>query len=213
MQVTADFLQKMIERGQQISDEELADIAEDISRNVQRASGIIQHMRDFSRQSEVVRTRLNINNPIRDVFKVLGHQLEVHEVALDLDLVEDLPPIYADHNRLEQVFINLVTNAVDAMDAKAAGAESGAVEKRLVIRSALENGQVKVTVSDTGTGMSKELQEKIFEPFFTTKEVGKGTGLGVSISYGIVKDYDGVIEVQSREGEGTTFKLRFPVVD
>jgi len=213
MQVTADFLQKMIDRGQKISDEELADIAGDISRNVQRASGIIQHMRDFSRQSEVVRTRVDINNPIRDVFKVLGHQLEVHKVALDLDLAEDLPPIYADHNRLEQVFINLVTNAVDAMDAKAAATEEGAVQKRLAIRSALDNGKVTVTVSDTGTGMSKELQEKIFEPFFTTKEVGKGTGLGVSISYGIVKDYDGAIEVHSREGEGTIFELWFPVMD
>ncbi len=209
MQVTADFLKKMIDRGQQIPEEELASIAEDISRNVQRASGIIQHMRDFSRQSEVVRTRMNINNPIRDVFKVLGHQLKVHEVALTLDLDEDLPEIYADHNRLEQVFINLVTNAVDAMDAKAA-AEGGSAEKRLTIRSALTEGHVSVTVSDTGTGMSREVQEKIFEPFFTTKDVGKGTGLGVSISYGIVKDYDGTIEVRSRPGEGTTFELRFP---
>ncbi len=213
MQVTADFLQKMIDRGQQIPDEELASIADDIRRNVQRASGIIQHMRDFSRQSEVVRTRMNINDPIRDVFKVLGHQLKVHEVALELDLAEDLPQIYADHNRLEQVFINLVINAVDAMDTKAAAAEGGKVEKKLTICSRLLDGQVSVTVSDTGTGMSREVREKIFEPFFTTKRVGKGTGLGVSISYGIVKDYDGTIEVDSTEGEGTVFELRFPAVE
>ena len=212
MQVSADFIQKMIDRGQQITEEDLASIADDFRQNIQRASGIIQHMRDFSRQSEVVRVRLNINNPIRDVFKVLGHQLKVHQVTLDLDLAEDLPDIYADHNRLEQVFINLVTNAVDAMDSKAAGADT-APEKRLTIRSRYQEGQVSVTVSDTGTGMSREVQEKIFEPFFTTKEVGKGTGLGVSISYGIVKDYDGAIEVSSHEGEGTTFQLRFPAAE
>jgi signal transduction histidine kinase len=146
------------------------------------------------------------------VFKVLGHQLKVHEVALELDLAEDLPQIYADHNRLEQVFINLVINAVDAMDTKAAAAEGGKVEKKLTICSRLLDGQVSVTVSDTGTGMSREVREKIFEPFFTTKRVGKGTGLGVSISYGIVKDYEGTIEVRSKEGEGTTFELRFPAV-
>jgi signal transduction histidine kinase len=106
------------------------------------------------------------------------------------------------------VFINLVTNAVDAMDARAA-AESG-VEKRLTIRSSHADGTVTVAVTDTGAGMSPAVQEKIFEPFFTTKDVGKGTGLGVSISYGIVKDYEGVIDIQSREGEGTTFTLRFP---
>lgn len=211
MQVSADFLKKMLDRGRALSKEDLASIAEDFQSNVQRASAIIQHMRDFSRQSDVNRTRLDINAPIRDIFKVLGHQLEVHEIDTDIDLAEDLPPILADHNRLEQVFINLVTNAVDAMDAKAeASGDDG--QKRLTIRSGIEDGMVTVTVSDTGTGMSKAVQEKIFEPFFTTKDVGKGTGLGVSISYGIVKDYDGTIEVRSREGEGTTFTLRFPAV-
>ncbi len=210
MQVTADYLKKMIGRGQAFSQEELTAIAEDFQRNVQRASAIIQHMRDFSRQSDVNRIRLDINAPIRDTFKVLGHQIEVHQVEIALDLGEDLPPILADHNRLEQVFINLVTNAVDAMDAKAAAENGG--KKRLTVRSGIEDGMVTVTVSDTGIGMSKAVREKIFEPFFTTKEVGKGTGLGVSISYGIIKDYAGSIEVQSREGEGTTFTLRFPAV-
>jgi len=211
MQVTADYLKKMLSRGRTLSGEDLDSIAEDFQSNVQRASAIIQHMRDFSRQSDVNRARIDINAPIRDVFKVLGHQLEVHQIELDLDLGKGLPPIYADHNRLEQVFINLVTNAVDAMDTKAAASGNG-FDKRLTIRSGFEDGMVTVTVTDTGIGMSKAVQEKIFEPFFTTKEVGKGTGLGVSISYGIVKDYDGSIEVRSSEGEGTTFTLRFPAV-
>ncbi len=211
IQVCADFFLKMIKKGKSISDEDLKSMARDISSNVQRASEIIKHMRDFARQSDAVKTKVNINDPIKDVFKVLGHQLKVHQIELELDLDPELPCIMADHNRLEQVFINLVTNAVDAMDKK--GDELGDMDwKRLLkIKSFSENGQAVVTVTDTGTGIPKEIIDKIFEPFFTTKEVGKGTGLGVSISYGIVKDYNGAIEIKSEVGKGTTFELRFPV--
>ena len=211
IQVCADFFQKMIDRNLPIDNQDLGSMAADISRNVQRAAGIIQHMRDFSRQSEVKRTKVIINDPIRDVFKVLGHQLRVHEVDLKLALDPDIPPIMADHNRLEQVFINLVTNALDAMDEKCSQPECKDSKKQLSIESLAENGRVAVVVSDTGIGMSEEVIGKIMEPFFTTKKVGKGTGLGVSISYGIIKDYDGSIDIKSKVGEGTTFKLTFPV--
>jgi signal transduction histidine kinase len=138
--------------------------------------------------------------------------LRVHQVELILELDPNIPPIMADHNRLEQVFINLVTNAVDAMDEKLSRSEFGNSKKLLKIKSFAENGVVSVTVSDSGIGMSNEVIGKLFEPFFTTKDVGKGTGLGVSISYGIVKDYDGTIDIESKLGEGTTFKLKFPAV-
>jgi C4-dicarboxylate-specific signal transduction histidine kinase len=200
----------MIDRGQTIGEEDLKSMAADIGKNVQRAAAIIQHMRDFARQSSATREKVNINDPIRDVFKVLGHQLRVHEVELNLDLDPELPPIVADHNRLEQVFINLVTNAVDAMDEKNNRPEYRDARKVLSIRSFSENGLVAVTVSDTGIGMDDEVMSKLFEPFFTTKDIGKGTGLGVSISYGIVKDYHGSIEIDSQVGSGTTFKLKFP---
>jgi PAS domain S-box-containing protein len=212
IQVCADFFLKMINRGQVIGEDDLRSMAQDISSNVQRAAGIIQHMRDFARQSDIVRTRVNINDPLRDVFKVLGHQLRVHEVQLKLELDPNLPFIMADHNRLEQVFINLVTNAVDAMDEKSNQPAFKDAQKVLTIKSARDQGQVVVTVSDTGVGMGAEVLGQIFEPFFTTKDVGKGTGLGVSISYGIVKDYDGSIDIQSRVGEGTTFIIKFPAV-
>ena len=210
IQVCADYLKKMIDRGQAIDETDIVSMAQDIVHNVQRASGIIQHMRDFARQSEVTRTKVNINGPIRDVFKVLGHQLKIHKVQLQLDLAPNLPFIMADHNRLEQVFINLVTNAVDAMDEKCSQPEHKGASKQLTIRSFADNGKVVVTVADTGIGMPPEVIAKLFEPFFTTKKVGKGTGLGVSISYGIVRDYDGVIDISSRVGQGTTFTLRFP---
>lgn len=210
IQVCADFFLKMLNRGQPIEEQDLRMMANDIVANVERASGVIKHVRDFARQSEPVRSRIKINDPINDVFKVLGHQLKVHDVQVELDLDPDIPEVFAEHNRLEQVFINLVSNAIDAMDEKAARPDNADKEKRLTIRSFAENGQVVVKVIDTGTGMTEEIKNKILEPFFTTKKVGKGTGLGVSISYGIVKDYNGSIEIESEVGKGTTFILKFP---
>jgi C4-dicarboxylate-specific signal transduction histidine kinase len=219
IQVCADFFLKMLKRGAKIDDEDLRTMANDIVSNVERATGVIKHVRDFARQSELVRSKVNINDPIKDVFKVLGHQLKVHDIDVQLDLDPDLPDIMAEHNRLEQVFINLVSNAIDAMDEKSSQMDEKSSQtdakdstKQLTIKSFVEGQQVTVLVADTGTGMSEEVKNKIVEPFFTTKKVGKGTGLGVSISYGIVKDYNGSIEIDSEIGTGTTFKLTFPAV-
>jgi PAS domain S-box-containing protein len=213
IQVCADFFLKMLNRGVKIEDDDLRSMANDIVANVERATGVIKHVRDFARQSEPVRSKVNINDPIEDVFKVLGHQLKVHEIEVTLDLAPELPDILAEHNRLEQVFINLVSNAIDAMDEKSNHPDSPDNDKKLTITSTLEDRRVTVYVSDTGTGMSEEVRAKLFEPFFTTKKVGKGTGLGVSISYGIVKDYDGDIEIESEVDKGTTFKLTFPAAN
>jgi C4-dicarboxylate-specific signal transduction histidine kinase len=200
----------MLKRGAKIDDEDLRTMANDIVANVERATGVIKHVRDFARQTELVRSKVNINDPIKDVFKVLGHQLKVHDIDLQLDLDPDLPDILAEHNRLEQVFINLVSNAIDAMDEKSSQTDLQDANKQLSIKSFMEDDRVTVLVVDTGTGMSEEVKNKIIEPFFTTKKVGKGTGLGVSISYGIVKDYGGHIDIESEIGRGTTFKLAFP---
>jgi signal transduction histidine kinase len=135
--------------------------------------------------------------------------LELHGIKVELDLDNELPPIKGDRNRLEQVFLNLIMNARDALDEQQELAGQD-VEKVLRISSKTAGDRVVVTVSDTGLGMSEAVKEKIFEPFFTTKPVGKGTGLGLSISFGIVRDYDGIIEVQSVEGRGTTFIISFP---
>lgn len=212
IQIYADSFLKMVRKGIDVSEDDLKSIANDIIANVERATGVIRHVREFARQSEVVKNRLNINDPIRDVFKILGHQLKVHQINVQLELAEEIPFIMAEHNRLEQVFINLVSNAIDAMDEKCNLPEYKNSEKKLGIESYAENGQVIVKVSDTGMGMSKEVTNKIFEPFFTTKRVGKGTGLGVSISYGIVKDYDGTIKIESEVSKGTTFILKFPAL-
>jgi PAS domain S-box-containing protein len=211
IQVSADFILKMLRKGRTLDPAELKTVAEDIIAGVERASFVIKHVRDFSRQSEIVRSRVVINDPIRDVFKILGHQLKVHDIDVDLDLDPELPAIMADHNRLEQVFVNLISNAIDAIDEKFANRQTPDAVKRLRIRSYRENDQVVVEVSDSGIGMPPHVKNKLFEPFFTTKKVGKGTGLGTSISYGIVKDYNGRIEVESEPGQGTVFRIFFPM--
>jgi C4-dicarboxylate-specific signal transduction histidine kinase len=213
IQICADFFLKMLKKGQTVPEEDLRSMANDIIANVARATGIIKHVRHFARQSEVVTSEVDINAPIEDVFKVLGHQIKVHQIELDLHLAPDIPYIMADHNRLEQVFINLVTNAIDAMDEKGEQPEHKGMTKRLHIKTYTEGNMVAVAVTDNGIGMSADVKNKLFEPFFTTKKIGKGTGLGVSISYGIIKDYQGTIDIDSQQDQGTAFILKFPAVN
>jgi signal transduction histidine kinase len=199
----ATFLSKMIKKGQKIEDEELRTVTEEIVGQVDRASAIINHMRDFSRIG-VEMTELDVNEPIRNIFGILGQQFKVRNIEIDLDLDDNLPHIMADSNKLEQVLLNLVVNARQAIE------EKGDTGGKVTIKSFSDKGQVAISVSDTGKGIPEHILDKIFEPFFTTKKVGVGTGLGLSISYGIVKDYDGTIDVHSEVGTGTTFLLRFP---
>jgi PAS domain S-box-containing protein len=212
IQICADLILKMIRKGINIPDDELVSMANDIIDNVARASGVIKHVRDFARQSERDLKKMVINDPINDVFKVLGHQLSVHSVKLEIDLDPEIPEIRAEHNRLEQVFINLVTNAIDSMDEKAQK-EDAPIEKVLKIKTYVQEDWVTAEVSDTGIGMTDEVKRKIFEPFFTTKETGKGTGLGTSISFGIIKDYKGTIDILSEYGKGARFIIKFPAIE
>jgi C4-dicarboxylate-specific signal transduction histidine kinase len=205
----SDFLQTMIEHHRAIPEQDLQAVAGDISKEVDRAAGIINHLRDFGRKSSVTRQRIDINRPLRGVFTILGQQLKVHGIQVITDLDEHLPSVLADENRIEQVLVNLINNARDAIEAKRALRDSRS-EGTLTVRSFAENDRVVVTVSDTGSGIPAAVVDRVFEPFFTTKEVGKGTGLGLSISYGIVRDYEGTIDFETREGDGSTFRLSFP---
>ncbi|MCJ7616833.1 MAG: ATP-binding protein [Desulfobacterales bacterium] len=207
IKVGSDFFIKMIDRGESIDKETFRSMAEEMSRYVDRASEIINHMREFARASDVSRSEVNINKPIADVFKVLNQQLILHQIDIELDLAKNLPPILADHNRLEQVFINLITNARDALE------ERGKTWKKILkVRTFAEDKHVVAIVSDNGKGIPADIIDKIFEPFLTTKEIGAGTGLGLSISYEIVKDYGGEIAVESKEDVGTSFKVTFPAI-
>ncbi len=209
IKTSASFLTKKIDRKEPVSPDILRELADEMDSQVDRASLIINHLRQFGRKTDIRKANVQLNDCISGTFTVLGRQLELHGIKVELDLDKELPPIKGDRNRLEQVFLNLIMNARDAMDEKQELAGKD-VEKVLRISSKTADDRVVVKVSDSGLGMSEGVKEKIFEPFFTTKPVGKGTGLGLSISFGIVRDYDGIIEVQSFEGRGTTFTINFP---
>ncbi|QLA16500.1 ATP-binding protein [Desulfolutivibrio sulfoxidireducens] len=212
----SDFLSLMVGQNRDIPKEHLSRVVGEISAQVDRAATIISHLREFGRKSDLKKEKVDINVPIRGVFTIIGQQLALQNIDVTLDLCDNPPQVHAHSNRLEQVFFNLVTNARDAINMRFDGHRDEGLKdhgpREISIRSWLENGRVAVTVSDTGCGISPKNLQKIFEPFFTTKTTGHGMGLGLSISYGIVKDYGGDIEVGSEPGEGTTFKLSFPVL-
>jgi len=201
------FLAKQAERGISPELAVLKDVARELISQVSRAERIINHLREFGRKSRVERERLDINSPVRRVFHLLGQQLHLHDIEVRLDLAEDLPLIWGEPNRLEQVFINLVLNARDAIEDRR-DKETG-LDGAIQVRTWCDNDRVLVSVADNGFGIPDEIKSRIFEPFFTTKEVGRGTGLGLSISYGIVRDYGGRITVDSESGRGTTFVVSF----
>jgi len=206
MRVGTDFLAKMINRGEKISEEQLLGVSRNVSAQVDRATYIINHLREFGRKTDLGVYPVDLNEPIQDIFTLLGEQLRLRNIEARLKLAEGLSRILSDKNRLEQIFLNLVTNARDAMEAKGPKAT-----KKLTITTCQEGDRVVAVVSDTGAGMPENIRDKIFEPFFTTKEVGKGTGLGLSITYNLVKAFKGELHVESASGVGTTFKLTFPV--
>ena len=180
-----------------------------IIKQIERAGRIIEHLRTFGRPSQFRRGRVDAVHAARSVLELLQEQLTAHGLEVILKLDEELPPVHADEGQLEQVLINLVINARDALDAR----EDKAIPGRLGVsarRGTFANGSPAVTivVEDNGVGIPPEVQERIFDPFFSTKEVGEGTGLGLSISYRLVRDFGGTLAVVSTPGEGTTFTIR-----
>ena len=212
IKTAGSFLHKKVLKGQAIDDETMMTLTSEINGQVDRASKIINHMREFGRKSDVVREKIQLNEALQRAFEIFSQQLKLREIEVVMDLQPDLPPVMADANRLEQVFINLLINARDAIDAKWWGNVAPKDKaKKISLKTRAKDGMAVVEIIDTGTGIPASIVDKIFEPFFTTKQVGKGTGLGLSISYGIVRDYDGTISVKSREDEGSNFTIQFPI--
>jgi PAS domain S-box-containing protein len=210
IQMISSFFVRKLDRGDLPDRETLSDVSSKLRSNVERASKIINHMREFGRKSTLEVGSVHINDVIQKSLDFFSQQLRLRNIEVTLDLEDGVPSIKADPNRLEQVFINLLTNARDAIEEKSLQHPLSEGEKRITIRTRSNRRYVFAEICDSGTGVPKELTDKIFEPFFTTKTVGKGTGLGLSISYRIISDYGGTIHAVSKEGHGACFDIRFP---
>jgi histidine kinase len=209
---SAYFIKK-INKKEPIVEDILKTMAQEIDSHVERASKIINHLREFGRKSDVKKEPVQVNEAMNKACEMFDQQLKLREIRVVKELQPDLPLILADANRLEQIFINLLLNARDAIEEKLAGGDRKGVKKEIQLKSFTRNGRVTVEIEDSGIGIPEHIREKIFEPFFTTKKIGQGTGLGLSISYGIVQDYNGVIQVESKDNEGSRFIVEFPVMN
>lgn len=210
IKTASSFFVRKINKGEDIDHQILHSMLSKVDKNVDRASNIINHMRQFARKSDLSLDKVQVNDVLKNAFDIFSQQLKVRGIEVVWDIDGTLPKILADPGRLEQVFINLLLNARDAIEEKsAARSESG--EKKITLKTYQDGRQVIAEVRDTGGGIPKAIEDKLFEPFFTTKQVGKGTGLGLSISYGIVKDCGGDIKAVSRGNEGAVFYVIFPI--
>jgi PAS domain S-box-containing protein len=203
-----DYIRRMIEQGKHPTTEELERVALQVTNQVRRASDIINRLREFGRKPDFQMEPVDLNAVIANVLNIIGQQLLLINIHVDIDLDPLLPAVLANFNRMEQVLFNLVSNARDAIE-QLAGDATDAGARTITVRTYTDAGDVVCTIADTGVGISIDDKDKIFEPFYTTKEVGKGMGLGLSIVYGIVRDYGGTIEATPGDHCGTCMTLRF----
>ncbi|MBI4640349.1 MAG: PAS domain S-box protein [Candidatus Tectomicrobia bacterium] len=181
--------------------EVLTDIKK-IVRQTQYCKEVVQSLLEFSIPSKGAKARAELNSLVKRIVEFVKPGVMKPQINIVMRLTEGTYEIFADKNQIEQLFFNLISNAVDAMPAGG---------KILVTTRSANPRFVEITLSDTGKGIPKEVLPHIFEPFFTTKEAGKGTGLGLAICQRIVQEHEGSIEVQSRMGKGTTFTIRLPL--
>jgi two-component system, NtrC family, sensor kinase len=177
-------------------------IIEKIVKQTFRASEIVNNLLNFSRTGAAETTNIDVNKVVEDTLALVSHPLKTAQIQVVKNLSEGLPAVRGSANKLQQVFLNLFLNARDAMP-------SGGI---LEVRTNAHNGSVEIEVVDTGAGIPREHIHRIFDPFFTTKASGRGTGLGLSVSYGIIKEHAGKVDVRSAPGKGTSFHVEFPAV-
>jgi len=177
-------------------------IIEKIVKQTFRASEIVNNLLNFSRTGAGEAVDIDVNRVVEETLSLVSHPLRTSQIQVVKHLGETLPAVRGSANKLQQVFLNLFLNARDAMPG------GGLLE----VRTGAHNGSVEIEVVDTGAGIPREHIHRIFDPFFTTKASGRGTGLGLSVSYGIIKEHSGKIDVRSTPGKGTSFHVEFPAV-
>jgi histidine kinase len=211
IKTASSFFIRKIDRKEPLKKDTLFNMLKKVDSNVDRAARIINHMRQFARKSDLDLVKVQINEILENAFEIFSQQLKLRGIEVIWQIEKKLPGINADPSRLEQVFINLLINARDAIEERWGPQETAEANKKIILKTRCDGDKVVCEVCDTGSGVPPAVVNKIFEPFFTTKEVGKGTGLGLSISYGIVKDCGGTIQVAPNQPEGACFILKFPV--
>jgi two-component system NtrC family sensor kinase len=177
-------------------------IIEKIVKQTFRASEIVNNLLNFSRTGAGELADVDVNRVVEETLSLVAHPLKTSQIQIVKQLGAGLPAVRGSANKLQQVFLNFFLNARDAMP-------GGGI---LEVRTAARNGSVEIEVADTGAGIPREHIHRIFDPFFTTKSIGRGTGLGLSVSYGIIKEHAGKIDVRSTPGRGTSFHVEFPAV-
>ncbi len=193
----------LLEEFDSLEKDETKEILDDIMEQTERASKIVKNLLDFSRAQSSDTQALYIDFILHKTTSLIENELRIHKIALKKEIADMMPQINGDLQKLQQVFLNLIINAEQAIG------DYGTIT---VKAEAVDDKFVRIDIIDNGPGISQENLELIFDPFFTTKETGKGTGLGLSIVYGIVKKHSGYIEVESTIGKGTTFSVYLPVL-
>lgn len=202
------ILQDMRVAGQLPQNTDTAELLDSISQiklQIDRCGNITQSILKFARQKEAKPQELSLATFVPEVLHMVAKKAQVGGVELASQIDSDAPPVMADPGQLQQVLLNLLNNAFDAVTARH-GAQGG----RIVVSVQSDNGDVRLAVTDNGTGISKENMQRIFTPFFTTKPVGQGTGLGLPVCFGIIEQMKGTIEVSSQDNQGSVFTITLP---
>jgi two-component system NtrC family sensor kinase len=176
---------------------------EKVTAEATRCKNIVRGLLDFARQSEPNVQEADANEILRRTLSLLQNQAQFHNITITTTLRDSLPKAMMDSSQIQQVFTNIILNAAEAIE--------GQGEVKITTRTVEDGQSIEIEFTDTGCGIPQENLEKIFDPFFTTKEVGRGTGLGLAVSYGIIARHKGSIEVKSSPSKGTTFIIRLPL--
>jgi two-component system NtrC family sensor kinase len=185
-----------------LSDSDRLDMVKDLLEQADRSRMIVRNLLDMARESEMKTDLLQVHDLIEEVLQLTSNQIKLSKVKVDRRFATNLPAFHGDRQQINQVFLNLVLNAIDAMpDGGVLTVTTGFAEER---------DYTKVEISDTGAGIPEHVLLNVFDPFFTTKPTGKGTGLGLSVSLGIIRKHGGDIRVRSKMNEGTTFTVLLP---